>query len=95
MQNPPAGYEWDGVKQRENLEKHRIDFRVMEGFEWRTAVIEPSPRSGELRLIARGYIEGRLYTVIYTWRGANRRMISLRKANPREERHYAQSRAQA
>lgn len=95
MQNPPAGYEWDDAKQQENLEKHQVDFLVIDGFQWRTAVIEPSPRHGELRLIARGYIDGRLYTVIYTWRGPNRRIISLRKANPREERQYAQSRTQA
>ena len=95
MTNPLRGYEWDYAKGQENLAKHRIDFAIVAGFQWLTAVIEPSPRSGEMRFIARGYIDGRLYTVVYTWRGYNRRIISLRKANPREETRYAQIRAQA
>jgi hypothetical protein len=40
---------------------------------------------GEVRLQARGLIRGRLYVVVFTIRGADFRLISLRKANKREQ----------
>ena len=83
-------YEWDEAKRRANRAKHRLDFTAIEGFDWDTAVVEPSYRNNELRLVAIGYIEARLHVVVYTWRGDNRRIISLRKANHREERNYVQ-----
>ncbi|HYU13719.1 MAG TPA: BrnT family toxin [Stellaceae bacterium] len=43
---------------------------------------------GELRIRCLGQIEGRVYSVVYTRRGANRRLISARKANGREQRAY-------
>ncbi len=45
----------------------------------------------EARYTALGYIGDRLYYVVYTMRGDKCRIISLRKANPREERQYAQA----
>ena len=47
---------------------------------------------GEVRLSATGSIESladQLCTAIYTWRGARRRIISLRRANDREKRRYS------
>ena len=85
-------YEWDEAKRRDNLVKHRsVDFSDMEAFEWETAVIASSPRHGETRHIALGYIGDRLYHVIYTMRGDKCRIISLRKANSTEEKQYAQA----
>jgi uncharacterized protein len=43
---------------------------------------------GETRINALGEIDGRVYFVTYTWRGANRRIVSARKANDREQRKY-------
>lgn len=63
----------------------------MEGFEWDTAAISSSPRGGEARYVALGYIGDRLHYVVYTMRGGNCRVISLRKANTREIRQYAQA----
>ena len=40
---------------------------------------------GEVRLQARGLIDGRLYVIAFTRRGENLRLISLRKANKREQ----------
>ena len=88
-------YEYDPAKRSANLIKHRIDFDIIETFHWRTAYVRPSPRGGESRYYALGYIGERLYAAIYTVRGNICRVISLRKANPREEEEYAQSRAQA
>ena len=82
-------YEWDDAKQRSNLQKHRVDFRDMEDFEWGTAIVRSAYRHGETRHIAIGYIGNRLHTVAYTQRGDTTRIISLRRASKREEREYA------
>ena len=87
-------YEWDETKRRANRAKHRLDFAAIEIFDWDTAVIERNFRNNELRFVAIGYIEAQLHVAVYTWRGDNRRIISLRKANPREERNYVRSREQ-
>jgi uncharacterized protein len=42
----------------------------------------------ETRIRCLGEIDGRVYVVVYTWRGENRRIISARKANARETRTY-------
>ncbi len=95
MQFNRDDYEWDDAKESANLIKHQTDFTPIWTFDWHTAVVEETPRYGELRFRAYGYTGGRLHTVIFTLRNGKCRVISLRKANPREERHYAQSRAQA
>ena len=84
-------YEWDEDKRRENFVKHELDFREVELFQWNTAAKTPSPRYGEMRWLAIGYIGSRLHVVVYAERGDNIRIISLRKANAREERRYART----
>jgi uncharacterized DUF497 family protein len=87
-------YEWDEAKRQDNAMKHGVDFSAIEAFEWQTAVTESNLRDDELRYVAIGYIDGRLHVAIYTLRGNNRRIISLRRANPREVRNYVRSREQ-
>ena len=84
-------YEWDEAKRQENLKKHLIDFRLAEGFEWVSAMIEASIRHGEMRHTAIGYINNRLYQIVFVDRSDTRRVISLRKANRREEKRYAEA----
>lgn len=84
-------YEWDERKRQENAEKHKIDFTAIYEFEWETAVYNSNDIHGEERWVVTGYIGDRLHRVIYTWRGGRRRIISLRKTNPREDRDYAQA----
>lgn len=43
---------------------------------------------GEIRNVAFGHIAGRLFACVYTDRGDERRVISLRKANKRERKRY-------
>jgi uncharacterized protein len=43
---------------------------------------------GEQRYRLMGEIDGRLHIVIFTMRGTKTRIISARKANPREQKHY-------
>ena len=83
-------YEWDEAKRQKNLAKHGVDFAAIEAFEWEKAVVEPDMRRryGEDRYKALGSINGRLHAAVFTLRSGNVRLISLRKANSREEQKY-------
>lgn len=85
-----ARCEWDEAKRAENLAKHGIDFSAVHRFDWSLAIVNPDERFsyGEERFIAHGPVEGRLYVVVYTLRGASTRIISFRKANRREQAAY-------
>lgn len=83
-------FEWDSQKEVSNIQKHKIDFstasRIWEGF-----IFEREDNRndyGENRLEALGEVHGRLMVVVFTWRGTIRRIISARKANPREKRRF-------
>ena len=82
-------YEWDEEKSEANIAADRLGFEAIEDFEWETAMVESSDRHGETRWAATGYIGDRLHRVVYTRRGDKRRIISLRKASPKEMRDYA------
>ncbi len=83
-------FEWDERKREANLAKHGVDFRhVTELFDGDTVeIVDGRQDYGETRVNCLGEIEGRVYVVAYTWRGANRRIISARKANAREQKTY-------
>ena len=83
-------YEWDESKRTETLEARGVDFAEIYDFDWDTASTHRSYRNDEARLVSLGMIGNRLYHVVWTWRGENRRIISLRKANRRESRVYDQ-----
>ena len=84
-------YEWDEAKRRGNIAKHGIDFALIEEFDWATVKDERVVRDGEERIAAFGYVGSRLHMVAYVERGSNMRIISMRKANLREENRYAAS----
>ena len=77
-------------RRKSNIARHGVDFTVMEAFVWDTAIVNPDDRNSEPRWVAYGFIGVRLYIVVFTERGDNIRIISLRKANRREEKHYGQ-----
>lgn len=82
-------YEWDETKRLINLEKHKLDFmdaRLV--FDGRPAIHAPSPKEGETRYISVALIGSKLYSVVWTWRGENRRIISFRRARHGEENAY-------
>ena|SRR5882672_6204368 len=84
------GFEWDPNKEKENIRKHKLDFTTASQV-WESFVLEQNDDRrdyGEPRLQALGEVEGRLMVVVFTWRGTTRRIISARKANPREKRHF-------
>jgi uncharacterized DUF497 family protein len=84
------GFEWDEPKREGNLRNHKVDFiDVLPMFESATwEIVDDRFDYGETRIRRLGEIEGRVYAVVYTWRGVNRRIISARKANARKKRAY-------
>lgn len=82
---------WDEAKRAANLDKHGVDFASLDRFEWAGAVSFVDVRNdyAEARTIAIGRIGTRVHVVVFTWRDGSRRIISARKANPREVKFYA------
>jgi len=84
---------FDASKDRVNTAKHGVSLAEASKFEWDTAVTWPDVRRnyGEARMAGIGYIGQRLYVVAFVERDNDRRIISLRKANDREVRRYAET----
>jgi len=84
-------YTHDPKKLAKNVANHQVWFHEADNFEWETAVIKIDARKryGEVRFVATDLIGTRLYVLVFTLRETFVRIISLRKANPREVKHYA------
>jgi len=85
--------EFDPAKDAANRDKHGLSLGEAARIDWDTAVTWPDTRIdyGEARMSGLGYLGDRLYSVIFVDRGNRRRIISLRKANKREEKTYARA----
>lgn len=83
--------EFDPAKDQANQAKHGVSLVEAESFEWDEAVIQADSRKeyGEGRYVAVGPLKGRLYVLVFVVRGSVVRAISLRKANAREVKYYA------
>ena len=79
-------WDWDEAKRLTNLAKHGVDFADIALFDWKTARELTDLRHvyGEVRIEASRLIGDRLHVLVYTRRENAIRIISLRKANPRE-----------
>lgn len=86
-------YEWDEDKRRLNAAKHGADFGCMNAFEWDTALVIPERDHDEPRWIATGFIGPVPHVVVFTERGDDIRIISLRKATKREALRYVENQA--
>jgi len=84
---------FDPAKEAANRAKHGVSLAMASQLEWETAVVWPDARRnyGEPRQCAIAYIGLRLFFVAFVERTDARRIISLRKANPREVKFYAAS----
>jgi uncharacterized DUF497 family protein len=84
---------FDTTKDAANLEKHGISLAAASMIEWDDALTWTDDRHnyGEARMGAIAYIGNRLHCVVYVDRAEARRIISLRKANSREEKRYAEA----
>lgn len=85
--------EFDLAKDASNLEKHGLSLALAAELDWDAALVWVDERHdyGELRMIALAPDTGILYYVAFVDRGEMRRIISLRKANRREVKHYVQN----
>ena len=85
--------EFDPAKDIANQAKHGISLALAGGLDWDAALvwIDDSFEYGELRIIALAPKTGILYCVAFVERGKVRRIISLRRANRREVKHYVKS----
>lgn len=83
-------YEWDENKSQDCLKARGFDFSIVEGFDWSGAVIVEDTRKdyGEPRFRAFGRIDGEPFALAFTPRGANIRIISVRKMHAREVKKH-------
>lgn len=82
--------EWDEEKRQRNRNERGIDFADVVRFEFETATTVADHRTdyGEARLVSTGFLDGRLHVLCWTERDGRMRMISLRKANDREQKAF-------
>ena len=85
-------YEWDLDKRALNLARHGVDFESIKHFRWQTATIKRSDRAGEERRLALGFLGDKVHAVVYTVRGDNRRLISMRRASKQEVKEHEEHR---
>jgi uncharacterized protein len=84
-------FEFDPNKSAANLAKHGIDFVVAQNL-WLVAGWEqPSPFLKEVRLRRTALYDGKYWTAVYTLRGPNIRLISVRRARTTEVTSYEQA----
>ncbi len=87
-------FEWDPKKNEENICERGIDFAdAHEMFNDDLWVFPDNRRNyGEKRYIGIGHIQERLMVIVYTERNLDIiRIISLRKANKREQEKFRRS----
>lgn len=88
---------FDSAKADANVAKHGVSLSEAADFEWGTAMVWPDTRRdyGEARMVALGYIGLRIVALVFVDRPpetpTERRIISLRKANSREVKRYAET----
>jgi uncharacterized DUF497 family protein len=76
--------EFDPDKEATNLAKHGISLRRAADFHVLT--FERVVRNGEARLFCFGFLDGRVWSLTFTFRPNAVRPISLRRANKKELR---------
>jgi len=91
--NDPMKITYDPQKDSINQQKHGISLADAVLLEWDTLWTFPDERFDylECRMVGYAYIGLRLHCFVYTDRHDERRIISLRKANKRELKLYAQA----
>ena len=89
-------FEWHERKRRRDIAERGIDFLdILSAFDDSERVEFEDTRKdyGERRFVVPCPARGRLFPITYTMRGANRRIISARKANKRKQRTYERYRS--
>lgn len=83
---------FDPAKRDKALAERGLDFAeaegVIDGAVWE--FIDDRTDYGEVRVTTIGFLRERMVVVVWTQRGEDRHVISMRKANGKEQRRYGQ-----
>ncbi len=82
--------EFDPVKDASNQTKHGLSLDMAIELDWESALVWVDERFeyNEMRMVALAPKTATLYCVAFVDRAQARRIISLRRANRREVKHY-------
>ena len=85
--------EFDPTKDTANQTKHGVSLALANELDWDAALVWVDERFeyAEMRMIALAPKTETLYYVAFVERGQARRIISLRRANRREVKHYVET----
>jgi uncharacterized DUF497 family protein len=82
---------FDPAKRARTLAGRGLDFAdaegVIDGAVWE--FVDDRTDYGEVRVTTIGFLRERMVVVVWTQRGEDRHVISMRKANDREQTRYA------
>ena len=82
-------FEFDTAESESNRAKHGIDFVEAQGLWSDPMLLEiPAKTDDEPRYLAIGQIDGKHWSAVITYRGANVRLISVRRARTEEVALY-------
>ena len=85
-------FEWDERKRAQIIEQRALDFASAPVFfDGRPVIHQPTPRDGEERWKTTAEIEGAPFTIVWTWRSGNIRVISMRRAHEQEIRKHREA----
>ena len=85
--------DFDPAKDEANQAKHGVSLALARRLDWDAALVWVDDRFAydETRMIALAPAANTLYYVAFVDRGAVRRIISLRRAERREVKHYVEN----
>lgn len=86
---PMTDFEYDPRKSESNKMKHEVDFEEAKAL-WNDpkAILVPARSDDEIRYLVIGKMQGKHWTAVATNRGANVRIISVRRSRQEEEALY-------
>jgi uncharacterized DUF497 family protein len=87
---------FDKAKDEANIQNRKLSFSDVINFDFETALIwhDTRMRYTEIRMVAIGYVTQRLHVLCFCETLNGIRVISFRKANPREVKKYESQIAQ-
>ena len=85
--------EFDVNKNDTNIRERNLSLERASDFDFDNAIIKRDSRKSypELRYVAVGFLDARLHVLCFTPIEVGIRVISFRKANSREVKHYEQT----
>lgn len=86
---------FDPVKNERNIADRDLSFAQAANFDFSSALFwfDTRKRYPEQRIAALGLLEGRVHSLVFVETDTGIRVISFRKANPREVKRYEQETA--